>query len=110
MSLLTLPLELRNKIYTYALELPDESIVCGCPEHLRNHLDLCDFSKELNALMSPAELSHGQKCRATRMPKNPKTPLLLLCKQTADELKETALRIPILVFCSEKCCLTFMGS
>jgi hypothetical protein len=108
MSLLTLPLELRNKIYTYALEVPDEFIVCECPEHLCNHLGLCDITKEFTTWMSLAELQHGPECRATRMLKNPKTPLLLLCKQTADELKETAIQLPILVFCSEKCCFAFM--
>lgn len=108
MYILTLPLELRNKIFTHALEVPDEFLICECPEHLRNHLGLCDFTKEFTAWMSLAELWHCIECRVTRMLKNPKTPLLLLCKQTADELKETAIRLPILVFCSAKCCFAFM--
>ena len=121
-TLLTIPQELRNKIYGYALEVPKDFEVCECPGSLRNEMGFCDLIKEAAYLWNKSaqdtmNLTRGwahpgkpkETCRS-RNPRNPKIPLLLLCKQSADELKDVKMRLPILVFCKWTCYNEFFRS
>ena len=103
-TFLTIALELRNKIYAYALEVPEEFQVCECPEIFSNELGLCDLIKR------PIKYDPSQECHPSRTPDNPKTLLNMICKQTADELKDIHVQFPILVFCAAKCAGKFMRS
>lgn len=104
MPLLTLPLELRKKIYVCALELSDEFVMCECPEHVRTELGLCDQVKWLgNFTFSKS------RCAAVRKIKNPKVSLALLWQHVAEDLKDFSIGLQILVFCKAACCLSMMN-
>lgn len=109
MPLLTLPLELRKKIYAYALELAEEVLVCECPEHLRSKRGFCDQSKTL-ANIRFLWKKEARRCAAVRELMNPKISLTLLCKQVADEVNDMSIcmRLPVLAFYSQMCCFRMM--
>ena len=113
-TLLTIPLELRRKIYGYAIE-PGEFQVCECPEACCNKLGLCDLIKAHHA--SKTQGSWSTRCHTTRsareiyqtLRQTPKS-LRLLCKQTSEELKDVNTRLtvlPVLIFCTPLCCTNF---
>lgn len=100
-TFLGIPLELRNKIYRYAVELPDVFLICECPKHLRTELGLCDTSLQIFS-------ADTEGCRMTTRLKKPRLPLLLLCKQVADELTTISVKLPVLIFCGAFCCQCYL--